>query len=125
MGQGGNYIPFGMLCDMGFSVGPGQSATFRDVIVRNNRSPNNILFREDLAAATYTGIYADAVKANAGLSVANGTYVLAGGSAGVVRRAEPQPQLDADAAHHVQDGRPRRSTAPASMSRRAASTRSS
>jgi len=81
-GQGGDYLPFGMLCDMGFSVGPGQSATFRDVIVRNNRVPNSILFREDLAAATYTGVYADAVKANAGLSVADGKYVLAGGSNG-------------------------------------------
>ena len=89
VGQGGNYIPFGMLCDMGFSVGPGQRATFRDVVVRNNRAPNAILFREDLAAATYTGIYADAVKANAGLSIANGTYVLAGGSAGVFVVRDP------------------------------------
>jgi alpha-L-rhamnosidase len=83
VGQGGNYLPFGLLCDMGFSVGPGQSATFRDVIVRNNRVPNAILFREDLAAPTYTGIYADAVKANAGLSIGNGKYVLGGGSSGV------------------------------------------
>jgi len=82
VGQGGNYIPFGMLCDIGFSVGPGQRATFRDVIVRNNRAPNNILFREDLAAAAYQGIYADAIKANAGLSVVNGAYVLAGGGNG-------------------------------------------
>jgi alpha-L-rhamnosidase len=83
VGQGGNYIPFGMLCDMGFAVGPGQTATFRDVIVRNNRAPNNILFREDLAGGTYSGIYADAITANAGFSVANGKYVLAGGSNGV------------------------------------------
>ena len=82
VGQGGNYIPFGMLCDMGFSVGPGQSATFRDVIVRNNRAPNNVLFREDLAAVAYSGIYADAVKAKAGLSIANGAYALAGGANG-------------------------------------------
>lgn len=82
VGQGGNYIPFGMLCDMGFSVGPGQRATFRDVVVRNSRVPNHILFREDLAAAIYAGIFADAIKANAGLAIANGTYVLAGGSTG-------------------------------------------
>lgn len=82
VGQGGNYIPFGMLCDIGFSVGPGQRATFRDVIVRNNRAPNSTLFREDLAAAAYTGIFADAVKAKAGMSVADGTYVLSGGSSG-------------------------------------------
>jgi alpha-L-rhamnosidase len=82
VGQGGNYIPFGMLCDMGFSVGPGQSATFRDVIVRNNRVPNNVLFREDLAAGAYKGIYADAITVNSGFSVANGKYILAGGSGG-------------------------------------------
>jgi alpha-L-rhamnosidase len=82
VGQGGNYIPFGTLCDMGFSVGPGQSATFRDVVVRNSRVPNNVLFRENLAAGTYTGIYADAIKANAGMLIANGAYVLAGGSTG-------------------------------------------
>jgi len=89
MGQGGDYLPFGMLCDIGFSVEPGQRATFRDVVVRHNRAPNAILFREDLAAATYTGIYADAVTANAGLSIANGTYVLAGGSAGVFVVRDP------------------------------------
>ncbi len=50
VGSGGNYIPFGMLCDMGFSVGPGQNAMFREVTVRNNRLPNNVLFLEDLAA---------------------------------------------------------------------------
>ncbi len=82
VGQGGDYLTFGMLCDMGFSVGPGQNATFRDVIVRNNRVPNAILFREDLAAGNYRGIYADAIKATAGLSIANGKYVLAGGSTG-------------------------------------------
>ena len=89
MGQGGDYLPFGMLCDIGFSVEPGQRATFRDVVVRHNRAPNAVLFREDLAAATYTGIYADAVEANAGLSIANGTYVLAGGSAGVFVVRDP------------------------------------
>jgi alpha-L-rhamnosidase len=82
VGQGGDYLAFGMLCDMGFSVGPGQSATFRDVIVRNNRVPNAVLFREDLAAGTYNGIYADAIKANPGLSVSGGKYVLAGGGNG-------------------------------------------
>jgi len=81
-GQGGDYLPFGMLCDLGFSVGPGQTATFRDVVVRNSRVPNNVLFREDLDAGTYKGIYADAIKATAGVSIATGTYVLEGGSHG-------------------------------------------
>ncbi len=61
VGSGGNYIPFGMLCDIGFSVAPGQSASFRDVTVRNNRAPNHVLFQEDLTGA-YKGIYADAAN---------------------------------------------------------------
>jgi alpha-L-rhamnosidase len=83
VGSGGNYLPFGMLCDMGFSVDAGQSATFRDVTVRNNRAPNAVLFHEDLAAAAYKGIYADAAKSGAGISIANGRYVLTGGAKGV------------------------------------------
>lgn len=83
VGSGGNYIPFGMLCDMGFSVDPGQNATFREVIIRNNRAPNNILFREDLSATPYRGIYADLVGPNTGFSVAGGRYVLSGGAKGV------------------------------------------
>jgi len=89
VGQGGDYIPFGMLCDMGFSVEPGQRATFRDVIVRNRRAPNNVLFREDLAPGTYKGIYADAISASSGFSVADGRYVLAGGSTGVFVVRDP------------------------------------
>ena len=58
MGQGGDYLPFGLLCDIGFSVEPGQRASFRDVTVRNNRAPNTMLFREDLTARAYTGIFA-------------------------------------------------------------------
>ena len=83
VGSGGNYIPFGMLCDIGFSVAPGQNATFREVTVRNNRFPNNILFQEDLAAGPYKGIFADSVPAGSGFSVANGRYVLAGGGKGL------------------------------------------
>ena len=83
VGSGGNFIPFGMLCDMGFSVDPGQNAAFRDVIVRNNRFPNNTLFREKLEGGAYKGIYADFAAADSGFSVTNGRYVLAGGGKGV------------------------------------------
>ena len=89
VGSGGNYLPFGMLCDMGFSVGPGQNATFRDVTVRNNRPPNHVLFHEDLSAGPYQGIYAGFVASNSGLSVANGRYVLAGGDKGVFVVRDP------------------------------------
>ena len=87
MGLGWDYIPFGMLCDIGFSVEPGQSASFRDVTVRNSRSPNNILFKENLSGSSYTGLFADA--AGSGFSVANGRYVLAGGATGLFVVRDP------------------------------------
>lgn len=89
VGSGGNYLPFGLLCDMGFSVEPGQRASFREVTVRNSRAPRNILFREDLAAGAYRGIYADALKSVAGFSVSNGRYVLDGGAKGVFVVRDP------------------------------------
>jgi alpha-L-rhamnosidase len=79
-GSGGDYLPFGMLCDIGFSAGPNQSATFWDVAVRNSRAPNNILFHEELGGGFYRGIFADAITADSGFSVANGKYVLTAGS---------------------------------------------
>jgi alpha-L-rhamnosidase len=83
VGVGGDYLPFGMLCDIGFSVDPGQTAMFRDVVVRNNRAPRNILFHEDLTSSRYRGIYADAARtSDSGFSVSGGRYVL-GGSKGV------------------------------------------
>ena len=82
-GSGGNYIPFGMLCDIGFSAAPGQNAAFRDVTVRNNRAPNNVLFQENLAGSAYNGIFADFATPNSGLAIANGRYVLSGGTKGV------------------------------------------
>ena len=50
VGSGGNYIPFGMLCDIGFSAEAGQKASFSEVMVSNNRLPNATLFAEDLSA---------------------------------------------------------------------------
>jgi len=89
MGSGGDYLPFGLLCDIGFSVEPGQSASFRDVTIRNNRAPNSTLFSENLSASSYSGIFADGVAARSGLSVADGRYVLAGGAGGVFVVRDP------------------------------------
>jgi alpha-L-rhamnosidase len=88
LGSGGNFLPFGLLCDIGFAVGPGQNATFRDVMVRNNRMPNNTLFHEHLSGI-YQGIYAGAVKTGSGFSIANGHYVLSGGANGVFLVRDP------------------------------------
>lgn len=89
VGSGGNYLPFGLLCDIGFSVEPGQSASFREVTVRNNRAPNNVLFSENLSAGPYRGIFSDAVAADSGLSVSGGSYLLNGGSSGVFVVRDP------------------------------------
>lgn len=87
-GNGGNYIPFGILCEMGFSVDAGQKAKFSDVTVRNNRFPNAVLFSEDLIVPDYNGIYADDGMVP-GFSVSNGSYALDGGSDGVFLVADP------------------------------------
>ncbi|MBI4893504.1 MAG: alpha-L-rhamnosidase N-terminal domain-containing protein, partial [Acidobacteria bacterium] len=83
-GSGGNYIAYGLLCDIGFSLDPGQNATFRNVQVRNNRAPNNVLFQENLAAAPYQGIYA-----KAGLPIRDGRFSLSGGAAGLFVVRDP------------------------------------
>jgi len=88
-GSGGDYLPFGMLCDIGFAVDPGQKAMFRELTVRNDRAPGNILFHEDLTGGTYRGIFADASKPASGFSVADGRYILQGGSKGVFIVRDP------------------------------------
>jgi len=88
-GSGGDYLPFGMLCDIGFSVDPGQTAMFRDITVRNDRSPNNILFHENLTSGPYGGIFADALKPDSGFSVDDGRYLVQGGSKGLFLVRDP------------------------------------
>ncbi len=89
-GRGWDYIPYGMLCDMGFSVEPGQSASFSDITVFNNRLPNAVLFRENLSEPVYNGIYSVfAGDRNSGLIIANGKYVLTGASKGAFIVSDP------------------------------------
>lgn len=58
MGQGGDFIAFPMLGDIGFAVSKGQQAYFSNIEIRNYRSPSNILFAEDLNdASDYNGIF--------------------------------------------------------------------
>jgi alpha-L-rhamnosidase len=89
MGRGGNYITFGMLCDIGFSLEAGQQASFSNVVVSNNRAPNSTLFSEGLTGS-YEGIYAAAARgAGSALSVDDGRYRLDGGADGVLLVADP------------------------------------
>ena len=75
MGQGHDYLTFGMLCDMGFAVDSAQKAIYKDVTVTNIRNPANTLFAEDLAKPVYEGIYkAAASDSSSGLRIRNNTY---------------------------------------------------
>ncbi|MCY1723039.1 family 78 glycoside hydrolase catalytic domain [Prolixibacteraceae bacterium Z1-6] len=82
MGSGGNYIPFGMVCDFGFAVESGQKALFSDVEIFNDRMPNNTLFKEELTG-NYNGIFKDQLK------VENGAYIIDGGENGTFVVANP------------------------------------
>lgn len=87
LGAGWDYLPFGMLCDIGFSAAPGQHVRFRDVTVRHTRKPGHVLFAEDLVSSSYTGIFSKDV--GAGFQVGDGTYSLDGGAAGVFVVRDP------------------------------------
>lgn len=90
VGQGGNYISFPLLADIGFSIPEGQHAKFSDVIVTNYREPCNKLFDEDLEGTAYNGIYSRHTNdPQSGLIVANGAYILNGGSNGIFIVADP------------------------------------
>ncbi|WP_155907428.1 family 78 glycoside hydrolase catalytic domain [Lunatimonas lonarensis] len=46
MGEGGNYINFPLLGDIGFKTDSGQLATFSNLTISNYRRPGNVLFSE-------------------------------------------------------------------------------
>jgi len=81
-GTGHDYLTYGLLCEMGFAVEPGENASFADVAVVNTRAPANTLFHEDLSQSPYRGIYK-------GLRVADGAYHVSGGRAGAFIVADP------------------------------------
>ena len=90
MGTGNDVIPYGMLCDLGFSVDAGQNASITDLIVYNTRPPNTTVFHEDLLNNTYTGIFANFInKGASGLSISNGAFLLSGGEKGILVIADP------------------------------------
>ena len=55
IGEGGDYLAFGMVCQIGFAIEPGQHARFSDLEIRNIRKPANIIFTEDLNGE-YAGV---------------------------------------------------------------------
>ncbi len=55
LGQGGDFIAFPVLGDVGFCVDKGQKSEFRDVYVRNLRSPKAVLTRLAAEPASIDG----------------------------------------------------------------------
>lgn len=87
LGAGHDVITYGFLCDIGFSAGVGQNATFSGLTVSNARKPGNVLFKEDLGKAVYNGIFKPYI--NAGLSVSGSAYNISGGTSGVFFSGDP------------------------------------
>lgn len=82
MGRGGDYLPFGMVCEMGFAMDAGQKARFSDVEILNDRLPNNTLFKENLSG-NYAGIWKSQLK------IEEDAYFLDGGDNGIFVVADP------------------------------------
>lgn len=84
IGNGWDYICFPLLCEIGFSAKPGQSASFSNVEVRNYRVPNNILFTEDLNKTGVESVFSD--KTN--LTINNNSYQINGYKSGTLITAD-------------------------------------
>jgi alpha-L-rhamnosidase len=90
VGNGGDYIAFPLLADIGFSVDPGQNAYFTDVVVQHYREPSNVVFSEDLSGSEYQGIFKKFIGDRyPDFSVKNGWYHLNGGKEGTFVVADP------------------------------------
>ena len=85
-GNSWDYICFPLLCEIGFSVKPDQSAKFSDLEVRNYRVPNNILF----SGKSDTNGNGLILAGNENLATANGTYAIEGGNGGTIITANMQ-----------------------------------
>ena len=91
VGNGGDFISFPMLADIGFSVQAGQKAGFSDIEIRNFRSPSNKLFAEDLNnSKIYEGLFSQITKnKESGLKIIGQAYLLDGGKNGSLIIADP------------------------------------
>ncbi|MFI5136199.1 MAG: family 78 glycoside hydrolase catalytic domain [Sphingobacteriales bacterium] len=90
LGAGGDVISYGLLCDIGFAVDPGQVASFSDLVITNARKPGNTIFEEQLTGPVYEGIFKSYVQnANSGLTLKREAYQVDGGKTGVFITADP------------------------------------
>ncbi|WP_163712385.1 alpha-L-rhamnosidase [Mangrovibacterium lignilyticum] len=85
LGQGGDFIAFPVVGDIGFSISVGQIASFSDVEIRNFRSPSNILFLEKLDEQPYSGIFSGSPQ----LIVENNNYKISSEASETQIMADP------------------------------------
>lgn len=85
LGQGGDFIAFPVVGDIGFSVPKGQLARFSNVQVRNFRDPSNLLFSEKLNDQNFTSIFSN----NPNVQVVDAAYSVQGGTNGAFVVADP------------------------------------
>ncbi len=78
-GPGGDYISFPMVADIGFSVGAGQIAQFKNFEILNFRAPNNAVFNDK------ENIFAG----KSGVTISSDGYTVDGGKNGVLVIANP------------------------------------
>jgi len=88
-GLGWDYITYGLLCEIGFSVDPGQKALFSDLSASNTRKPARVLFREDLDEKDYQGIFQKFIKSGSALRITDQGYQIDGGNEGAFIVADP------------------------------------
>ncbi|WP_294083324.1 alpha-L-rhamnosidase [Proteiniphilum sp. UBA5384] len=80
LGGNWNYICFPLLCDIGFSMKPHQKAHFSEVIVRNYRVPNNILFSETQRESDVKNIF----SGEKNITITNKGYMVNGNTTGKI-----------------------------------------
>ena len=84
-GPGGDYTSYPMVGDIGFAVPAQQQARFSHLTVNNYRSPGNAVFEERLSGKTPQSIF----QGLDGVQVDKASYLVAGGSKGVLALADP------------------------------------
>lgn len=86
LGEGGDFIAFPVLAEIGFNAARGQIAAFSNVEVRHFRSPYNVIFSEQLSGKPYTGVFSGT---NGAVTVARNAYRIEGGRDGRMVLADP------------------------------------
>lgn len=80
IGNSWDYICFPLLCDIGFSAKSDQVAIISDLEVRNYRTPNNVLFSEDLNNNQYKSLFSD----KNGVIIKDRSYIINGADSGII-----------------------------------------